>query len=344
MPSRFHRARWDSRRGLVYYADSIYTVIERASVDDVRQRAPATTMPGHDGVAPRPRRSRPGKGKNDTERAPGWATRAVRAPSRRSVRRHARAADPMTDKWALVVGGSGALGAGIVGSLAQDGWNIGLTYRKNAERAETTAEVLRSAGCEAVTVALDLTEPASVADALASFLAGRSLNAFVYAAGPFVPQLYVSQLSWQQLQDVLLQDVVGTQAVLGTCLPALRSTRGAIVALTTTAVRRHAKRDILSAAPKAALEAVLRGVAAEEGRYGVRANCVAVGMIQAGLYEELVASGDFTPQTLEVISGQIPLRRLGAVQDVAETVRYLLSPGAAYVTGETIHVDGGRTV
>jgi NAD(P)-dependent dehydrogenase (short-subunit alcohol dehydrogenase family) len=86
-------------------------------------------------------------------------------------------------------------------------------------------------------------------------------------------------------------------ATLRALLPRLREGTGSsMVALTSSALRRHPRRDVLGVAPKAAIEALVRSIAVEEGRFGVRANSVAAGMIDAGITSRLIESGDLPPE------------------------------------------------
>ena len=100
-------------------------------------------------------------------------------------------------------------------------------------------------------------------------------------------------------------------------------------------------KDLLSAAPKAAVEAVVKGVAAEDGRFGVRANCVGVGLISDGMYHHLLATGDFDDRFIESTKANVALRKLGTAEDVAAAVAFLASDQASYITGQTLMVDGG---
>ena len=100
-------------------------------------------------------------------------------------------------------------------------------------------------------------------------------------------------------------------------------------------------RDGLSAVPKAAVELLVRGLAVEEGRFGVRANCVGPGMLEDGMAATLIESGDLDDAALDAARANIPLRSFGTARDIAEAVCFLASDRAAFITGQTLNVDGG---
>jgi len=246
---------------------------------------------------------------------------------------------------AFVVGGSGGLGAAICVELARRGSDVALTYRSNQEAAGRVAASISDAGRAAWTVALDLTDHDSCRaniDAIAEAAGG--IHTLVYAAGPHVPQRHLSKISPAEVQEQLEVDAVGFYAVASAALPHLRESKGSVVAVTTAATRRFPVRDGLSSIPKAAVEATIRGIAAEEGRYGIRANAVGPGMLTDGMAQRLMDSGDLDERALDAARSNIPLRTFGRAEDIAEAVCFLASDRAGFITGQNLDIDGGFTV
>ncbi|QQS10987.1 MAG: SDR family oxidoreductase [Rhodospirillales bacterium] len=257
----------------------------------------------------------------------------------------ARAAARYAQGCAVVAGGSGGIGAAICAALAASGSDVALTYHKGAERAEAAAEAVRAAGRRATIAAVDLTDDAAVArfveDAAAGF---GGVHTAIYAAGPYIDMRHISRLEPALFRRTVGIDVFGCYHVVHAALPHLRKSRGVVAALATPAIRRYAVKDVLSAAPKAAVEQIVKGVAAEEGRFGVRANCVGVGVIDDGMYHALLASGDFDERFLQATKDTVALRRIGTAREIADAVDFLVSDRATYITGQTLMVDGGFAV
>lgn len=242
---------------------------------------------------------------------------------------------------ALVAGGSGGIGAAICEILARDGFDVALTYHRNAEAAERTAQAVRAHGREAWTHQLDLTDVA----ATATLVTGLSrLDTLIYAAGPQIPMRYTQQIDPVMFASQMARDAVAAFNLLHPAITPLRQSRGTVVCLVTTALIRYATRDLLSAAPKAAVEQVARAIAAEEGRNGIRANCIGVGTIEAGLWEDLLETGDYGAAALDAARRATALKRFGSAQEVGELVSFLAGPRSSYITGQTVNVDGGYSV
>ena len=142
----------------------------------------------------------------------------------------------------------------------------------------------------------------------------------MHAAGPHVPMTHLSRVEPGTMATQLDEDAGGFFNVVRPALGLLRAMQGSIVAVTTAATSRFPVRDGLSSAPKAAVEALVRALSVEEGRYGVRADCVGPGMLTDGMAQRLIESGELDDRVLEVTRSNIPLRRFGIAHDIAEAV------------------------
>jgi NAD(P)-dependent dehydrogenase (short-subunit alcohol dehydrogenase family) len=252
-------------------------------------------------------------------------------------------ASDFPDGVALVAGGSGGVGRAICARLAHAGASVALTYRRNRDAAEQAARAVVAAGGRAAVYAAGF-DDRDATGALVERVAAEHgpIHTVIYAVGSDIRMRFVSQVSPAEWREVMRADADGFFHLVQAVLPHLRRSRGALVALTSAGLARFPARDILSVAPKAAIEALVRGVAREEGRHGVRANSVALGVIDAGIFHRLAA--ELPPQWLEAARHNTPLGRLGSADEAAEAAVFLASSRASFITGQTLLVDGGYSV
>jgi len=243
---------------------------------------------------------------------------------------------------AVVTGGSGGIGAAIVRMLAQRGSDVLFTYRANRDAADALLEELSSLDVRVVAMPADLVDEESAASVIAMAVSDfGGLHTLVHAAGPHVTQMHLSRVEPSAYRAQIEGEAVAFFNVAQPALEHLRKVGGSIVAVTTAATRRYPVRDGLSSGTKGAVEAVVRALAAEEGRFGVRANCVGPGMLTDGMAARLMASGDLDDAALEVTMRNIPLRKFGDAIDIAEAVCFLASDRADFITGQMLDIDGG---
>ena len=247
-------------------------------------------------------------------------------------------------KKALVTGGSRGIGHAVCLELARRGADVAFIYRSRDAEADATAAGIRALGRQALALKVDLADAAAVAAAVdrAAGAFGR-LDILVQAAGAMGVWRETADLSIADWDRYIAVDLSGAFYAIRATLPYLRTAGGgAIVAISSIAAQMCQARNVQGAAAKAGLEAIVRVVAREEGRRGIRANAVAVGLTDTEMGR--VAFAEWGPETTERVIRGIPLRRIGTAEEVARVVCFLAGPDGAYITGKVLQVDGGQII
>lgn len=246
---------------------------------------------------------------------------------------------------ALVTGGTGGVGDAVSTRLAAAGYDIAFTFNSNTAKADALTERLADAGARVHARPVDLTDAQAVDRFVESTVAAfPGIDVVVHASGPYVEQRYVSTFTSEQFRQHVDQELVALFEIARASLSHLRTSVGSLTAVTSVGVRRFPAKDALSSVPKGGMEALIRAIALEEGRYGVRANAVAPGILGDGMMGMLASTGDVPAHQRVHLEATIPLRRLGLSGDVADAVCFLASPAASYITGQTLDIDGGYSL
>ena len=246
-------------------------------------------------------------------------------------------AGALAGKVALVTGAGKNIGRAIALTLARDGASVVVNGRSDADALEAVAAEIRAAGGEALAHRADVSDEAAVA-AMAAEVASRlgGVDILVCNAGlrRQTPFLEMSFAEWREILSVALD---GAFLMARAFAPQMAARGGgAIVALSGISTHLGTPNRAHVSASKSGLEGLMRALAVELAPQGIRANCVAPGAVDTARG----ASAGAMPQSLGREEG-IPLRRKAGVQEIADVVRLLAGPEGGYVTGQTIHVNGG---
>ena len=246
-------------------------------------------------------------------------------------------------KIALVTGGGRGIGAATALGAAKLGYAVAVNYASNRATAESVVAAIRTGGGRAVAIEADVANEAEVVKLFAAVDAelGR-VTALVNNAGTIAHQMRVEEMTAERIARVLAVNVTGSFLCAREAVRRM-STRhggsgGAIVNVSSAASRLGSPGEYVDyAASKAAIDTMTIGLAKEVAEDGIRVNAVRPGIIET----EIHALGG-EPDRPRRMAATIPMKRAGTAEEVAETILWLLSDGASYVTGAIVDVAGGR--
>jgi 3-oxoacyl-[acyl-carrier protein] reductase len=246
--------------------------------------------------------------------------------------------EDLKEKTILVTGATRGIGRAIAESLAKQGAHVVFNYREGKEEvAQKIKEELKSAGAsEATAVMFDVTQTSQIKVAL---------DTFTKEFGPISGVVNNAGISRDQL--ILRMKEADVDATLNTNLKGammvtqllsrnfLKAKDVSIVNISSVVGLMGNAGQMAYAASKAGLIGVSKSMAKEMGSKNVRCNAICPGFIETDMTDAL------TDETRESYLAEIPLKRLGETQEVANLVNFLLSKASAYITGEVIKIDGG---
>ena len=245
---------------------------------------------------------------------------------------------PLAGQVALVTGGGGGLGSEIAARLSRLGAQVVVADIAAPALDATVARVNAGSGKPAEQAVVDVTDPAATR-ALVTDVVGRHgrLDVLVTSHG-FPRDSRLLDMTDDEWADVIGVCLTGTfVAVREAARPMVENGYGRIVTITSRAWHGNPGQANYSAA-KAGVVGLTRSVAKELGRHGVTANAVAPGLVETASLRSLATFDKIAERARRDNS----IKRLGEPADVADAVAWLASPGAGFVTGEVVHVSGGR--
>jgi 3-oxoacyl-[acyl-carrier protein] reductase len=245
----------------------------------------------------------------------------------------------LTGQVALITGASSGIGRATAEALAREGARVGVNYLKNQKGAEETVEAIRKAGGEAVAIRADVTRRDQVLALVAAVRKqfGR-IDILVNNAGDLIARRTLVDMTeeyWDQIMDLNMKSVfLCTQAVWEE-MAARKS--GCIINVSSIAGRNGGGNGAAAyAAAKGGVLTYTKGLAKELAPHGIRVNGISPGVIATPYHERYSP-----PELMAKMVANVPQGRAGMAEDVADVILFLTSPGARYILGETIEVNGG---
>ena len=238
---------------------------------------------------------------------------------------------------ALVTGGSRGIGKAVAETLARAGHQVYLTYVSKPVEAETVVEGIRAAGGKAAAFQLDVGDSEAVADFFHTEIRDKvALDVLVNNAGITKDGL-ILRMKDADFDQVVQINLRGAFLCLREAAKIMtKQRRGRIVNITSVVGQMGNAGQVNYSAAKAGLIGLTKSAAKELAARSITVNAVAPGFVETDM------TAGLSDEVRKAYAEAIPLRRLGTAQDIAEAVAFLASPGASYITGQSLGVNGGR--
>lgn len=243
-------------------------------------------------------------------------------------------------KTALVIGGTGGIGAATCLQLAKDGFNVAIHYNKNKQKAEATKNEIESLGKKAIIVSGNILVDADVKEMITKTI--RSLNTIhvvINCAASPIPNIKFQDLNWADYLKQLELNIKSTFTIIKEVVPIMIGNRyGKIINLGSLAADKPNADWSHYITAKAALVGFTRSMALELAPKGIQVNLVTPSLVSTELTADV-------PEKIKLLTAaQTPLRRLALAEDVANAICFLASDRSNFITGENIRVNGGQVM
>jgi NAD(P)-dependent dehydrogenase (short-subunit alcohol dehydrogenase family) len=252
-------------------------------------------------------------------------------------------ADALKGKTYIVTGGGTGLGKSMTRYFLELGANVVISSRKLDVLQKTAEELEAETGGKVLAVQCDVRSYAEVGKMLADTLArfGQVDGLLNNAAGNFIsPTERLSNKAFDVIVDIVLKGSYNCTLALGKHWIAAKQTNKTVLSIVTTYAWTGSAYVVPSACAKAGVLAMTRSLAVEWAKYGIRMNAIAPGPFPTkGAWDRLVP-GEFR-ERFDLVK-QVPLRRAGEHQELANLAAYLMSDYSAYMNGEVVTIDGGE--
>ncbi|MBK7683794.1 MAG: 3-oxoacyl-[acyl-carrier-protein] reductase [Bacteroidia bacterium] len=237
---------------------------------------------------------------------------------------------------ALITGASRGIGRGIALVLAQNGANVAFTYLSSPEKAQELEKELQGMGVKAKGYKSDASEFSAADTLITNIIADfGSLEVVVNNAGITRDNLLM-RMSEEQFDEVIRTNLKSAFNITKACQrPMLKARKGSIINISSVVGVKGNAGQANYAASKAGMIGFTKSVALELGSRNIRCNAIAPGFIET----EMTAA--LAPDMVQQWRDQIPLKRGGTPEDVAQAVVFLASDMSSYITGQVLNVDGG---
>jgi NAD(P)-dependent dehydrogenase (short-subunit alcohol dehydrogenase family) len=249
-------------------------------------------------------------------------------------------------KTAFVTGASRNIGRAIALAFAAEGANLVLNTRVNQAELDGVADECRKAGVRAVSVLGDIGDAAAVAAMVRQGIEELGAIDVLVCNAAIRPHKSITETTLEDWHRVMAVDLHSAFYLSRAIVPGMKERkRGSVIALGGQSAITGRPNTAAVTAAKSGLLGLIRALAAELGPFGIRANMVVPGFIDterryAEWYPEFQQRPPGAPEQVK----EIPLRRLGRPEDIADACVYLASDASSYVTGDTIRVMGGRII